>query len=208
MGYYVYITRAKHWLENEDCKIPEKTWDDYVDDDPSLWVGPESMNGDEDVPMWIDHPRCDEIPIWYEAGNICAKNPDRPTIEKLIEIADALNAQVQGEEGEVYSGDSPEPYYFEPTPTERISGAFGNLYWRAQMVFQRSHTERKSHSYKLGDRVRDIHQREGTVVELGHQTEMLPTVTVQFDNGQLLKILDDESFLEPVESQSDEAGQT
>jgi hypothetical protein len=41
---------------------------------------------------------------WYR-GTICAKNPSAPAIAKLYEIAQLLNARVQGDDGEYYGRD-------------------------------------------------------------------------------------------------------
>ena len=41
-------------------------------------------------------------PLW---GDIETKNPDAPVIQKMILIAESLNARVQGDDGEVYLPD-------------------------------------------------------------------------------------------------------
>ena len=41
---------------------------------------------------------------WFDwfGGNIFTKYPDQPTLKKMLEIANQLDAQVQGDEGEIY----------------------------------------------------------------------------------------------------------
>ncbi len=43
---------------------------------------------------------------WFDwaQGNIYTKNPDEPILRKMLQIAQHLNAFVQGDEGEVYTG--------------------------------------------------------------------------------------------------------
>jgi hypothetical protein len=40
----------------------------------------------------------------WDAGNIYTKNPDNPMIKKMVQIAHRLNAIVQGDDGEGYTG--------------------------------------------------------------------------------------------------------
>jgi len=63
-------------LENEGLAI----WTKYSGD---------GLNGNR---AWLD----------YDNGNITVKNSDDEIISKMLDIADKLNAKVQGEEGEVY----------------------------------------------------------------------------------------------------------
>jgi hypothetical protein len=61
----------------------------YNGDHFALW------NGKSKYPdPWLD---------WFE-GNVFSKNPDDPLIDKMVEIAKKLDAKVQGDDGEVYTG--------------------------------------------------------------------------------------------------------
>lgn len=42
----------------------------------------------------------------YWKGSINTKNPDVPIIRKMLQIASALNAKVQGDDGEFYTEES------------------------------------------------------------------------------------------------------
>jgi hypothetical protein len=54
------------------------------------WSGHSEMKGDSQP--WFD----------YRKGCISTKNPDEETIRKMIQIAQALDAKVQGDDGELY----------------------------------------------------------------------------------------------------------
>lgn len=100
MGYDIHITRAQEWSDTDASRgITAAEWLEYVKSDPqlrlaghngpcfTLWLG-ESRNADP----WFD----------WSAGDLYTKNPDPPVIAKAIEIAQALGARVQGDDGEIY----------------------------------------------------------------------------------------------------------
>lgn len=105
MGYDLHITRADDWSDNQDQWISADEWLEYIKLDSELTLVPEqgeyyaewSGTSEYDEP-WFD---------WYN-GNIETKNPDPPVIQKMIEIAIALNAKVQGDDGEMYPDDVPD----------------------------------------------------------------------------------------------------
>jgi hypothetical protein len=116
MGYDVHITRREHWADADEPDITINEWLNYATEDKEL----ELTNGQEmaitsDTPFqnspglctWIAHPtkRDPEHRPWfaYWNGSIEAKNPDFPTIRKMILIAVALDAEVQGDDGEHYT---------------------------------------------------------------------------------------------------------
>jgi hypothetical protein len=62
---------------------------------------------DQDIFMeyvnWMGHPTAGENPWFcYCDGNIDTKSPDWPTLRKMLRLAEALGATVQGQEGEIY----------------------------------------------------------------------------------------------------------
>lgn len=97
MGYDLHITRAEVWTETQGSEIPAEEWLSYVEGDEELTLDP--PNGAYSViwkgegELWFD---------WYE-GNVYTTNPDRIALEKMLSIAKALNAKVQGDNGEVYN---------------------------------------------------------------------------------------------------------
>jgi hypothetical protein len=98
MGYDFHITRRNDWsATGKDITVAE--WLAYVDGDPelSLWAenGPYMARWSgksESSDPWLD---------WFK-GNVYTKNPDVALIDKMIHIAYALDAKVQGDEGETY----------------------------------------------------------------------------------------------------------
>jgi len=102
MGYELHITRAEHWPENQGCEITWEEWLSLVDDDPELTADPD--NGEE-FALWSGPSRYPEPWFEWSEGNISTKNPDRAMVAKMLRMAKALKAQVQGDDGEVH--DSP-----------------------------------------------------------------------------------------------------
>lgn len=116
MGYDLHVTKAEHWTEAEQSPIEMSAWLSLVASDPELAVSPHASYDREveekveraNAVLWRGHPE-EEVPLWFEAGEITAKNPDDATIVKLLEIAHGLQARVIGDDGEVYrrSGSPP-----------------------------------------------------------------------------------------------------
>lgn len=116
MGYDVHITRADDWTESASVPISLEDWLAVVDRDPelrlertasattaereivsfespglSVWTG-WSRHGAGGSFAWIDH----------SDGEIVVKNPDEEVLRKMHQIARALGARVQGDDGEEY----------------------------------------------------------------------------------------------------------
>ncbi len=47
--------------------------------------------------------------LFWKNGNICCTNPDPPTVDKLIALADMLQGRVMGEDAELYSSGYEQP---------------------------------------------------------------------------------------------------
>ena len=99
MGYDVHITRAGNWAENQGREIAESEWHAVIGADPELRLA--GCNGPH-FAIWEGHPEDDEAWLdWFE-GNVFTKNPDEPLVGKMREIAQRLDAKVQGDDGEIY----------------------------------------------------------------------------------------------------------
>ena len=104
MGYDFHITRAEHWSSNEGQEIKPEEWLAIRETYPEL------IAADDDGPkgvgkyftLWQGSTEYPETWLIWVDGNIETKNPDKPTIQKLLQIAKQLNAQVQGDDGEIY----------------------------------------------------------------------------------------------------------
>jgi hypothetical protein len=99
MGYDVHITRAEHWASNEGREIAADEWLRFVQSDPELIPTPE--DGEYFV-IWRGTTKYPETWFEWRAGNITTKHPDRATLQKMLQMAAAFEAKVQGDEGEAY----------------------------------------------------------------------------------------------------------
>lgn len=119
MGYELHITRREEWSDTDSEGITLEEWLQYVVEDKELELtnGFESKIGTEitktEIPgfcYWNAYPQELEPGyrpwLCYRDGGIDTKNPDYPTIRKMIQIATALNAKVQGDDGELYTLES------------------------------------------------------------------------------------------------------
>jgi len=186
MGYDLHITRRKDWSDDEpDISLAE--WEAYVAGDPEL-----QLTGIAETPtpdgllqyknpglaVWTAHPSGQ---VWFDLrdGGIAVKTPDEVTIEKMVSIARRLNARVQGDDGETYSGGGR-----EPSPPKAPS--FMERLWSSlRSLTQRRDVQTPSPPFVVGDRVRDFRGRTGSVasIDLG-ASHGLGSVRVLFDDGQ------------------------
>ena len=100
MGYELHITRAKDWLENKELWISSEEWLSLVEEDKELTL--DTTNGPF-FTNWSGQSR-HKCP-WFDwsEGNIYTKNPDKEIFRKMLNLADRLNARVQGDDGEMYN---------------------------------------------------------------------------------------------------------
>jgi hypothetical protein len=110
MGYELHIFRKTNWNDDEEeSNISLSEWLKYVESDEELQL----TNGYQDVFKnwqdypgfceWKKHPQSDIVPWFsFNYGSVTAKYPDDYTIMKMIQIAAALNAKVQGDDEEYY----------------------------------------------------------------------------------------------------------
>lgn len=116
MGYDVHITRKENWFHEDNREIPLIEWKEYIKYDREMRLdnyAETETSGDsiirvesEGLAVWTSysgHER-DGNMAWfdYRAGNITVKNPDDEILTKMVAISEALNAKVQGDDGEVY----------------------------------------------------------------------------------------------------------
>lgn len=119
MGYDLHITRRDDWADREVPDISLDEWLSYVKTDTELEltnayeikIGSESQfQNRPGYCEWNAHPteKAPNARPWfaYWKGSIDTKNPDVATIRKMIQMASALNAKVQGDDGEFYDKES------------------------------------------------------------------------------------------------------
>ena len=114
MGYDLHITRKDDWSdddENREIALPE--WLAYIEADPDLVLSDayrikvlRSETESQVAPGycdWTAHPSKEAWWFAYSSGCIETKNPDEDVIKKMLSIAEALGAKVQGDDGEIYT---------------------------------------------------------------------------------------------------------
>lgn len=103
MGYDLHITRREKWYDKDDLNvITLDEWVNYVKADKELKFEGNSDNPVDWDAIWVADPKGIKPPFRYFDGRIIMKNPDEHIIAKMIAIAKALNAKVQGDEDEIY----------------------------------------------------------------------------------------------------------
>jgi len=101
MGYDFHITRADPWWENDDRPIPRDEWLKIVEGDPELRLDP--ANG-PCFARWLGDSELDNPWLDWADGRIFTKNPNETLLEKMLQIARRLGANVLGDDGEPYLG--------------------------------------------------------------------------------------------------------
>jgi alpha-amylase/alpha-mannosidase (GH57 family) len=109
MSYTLHITRKKDWTDSQPI-IEEKEWLRVVAEDKELKMSGENTVSFKDVDkpiplvLWTD-PNAERVRVvgmYLYHGDIHINHGEKSIFEKLKQIAQKLNAKVQGDEGEVY----------------------------------------------------------------------------------------------------------
>ena len=104
MGYDIHITRRKHWSAEGEPQINFDEWKTIVNSDPQL----EPVGGtgqEESTIMMCDESRRAARYFYYSDGQVFVKKPCTAVLMKMLAIAQKLNAQVMGDDEEVYAPD-------------------------------------------------------------------------------------------------------
>lgn len=98
-GYDLHITRKAFWADETGPAISAAEWTAYVAADAQVQRDPD--NSENDFIVLIGAER---FPLWFdlERGEAYTNSPSDQAITKLIDIAQRLDAQVQGDDGEPY----------------------------------------------------------------------------------------------------------
>lgn len=120
MGYDLHITRKDFWAYPGE-EIPLEEWRAAVAADPELtWVPDKGPN----VAAWSGPSKNPEPWLEWYFGDVFAKNPDAPLIDKMVAIARILKARVQGLDGEFYDGSEAPLPADPPSLGDRIAAWF------------------------------------------------------------------------------------
>lgn len=106
MGYDLHITRADWWIANTGSEITAQEWLAIVEHDPELRLA--GYNG-QYFALWSGPSKYSDPWLDWSQGCIYSKSPDKALVQKMIQIAQRLQAKVQGDDGEVYTDTSEVP---------------------------------------------------------------------------------------------------
>jgi hypothetical protein len=116
MGYDVHITRKENWFNENGLQIDIDEWKALVLSDPDMRLDgyASAVVGDGSV-LRVDS---EGLAVWtayvgagiggndawfdFRRGNVVVKNPDGAILGKMWQLAQKLNAKVQGDECEIY----------------------------------------------------------------------------------------------------------
>ncbi len=168
MGYDFHITRRKKWADDGD-DITAEEWRAYVRTDTELTL---TETAGPNYAVWRGPSEHSEPWLDWSSGQIFTKNPDAPLIDKMIAIAETLDATVQGDDGEIYDeraeGLLAGHTLRQRTQTfrERVAGWFSRT--------RPTHTVAIEHQplpFGVGDRVRDSWGNEHIVTSIDPAAE-------------------------------------
>jgi hypothetical protein len=181
MGYELHITRKIDWSESDGPRIELSEWVTLIESDPELALDKSTQYLD-----WVSASfRGQEGALAWDNGQIHAKNPYNPLVNKMVAVAKRLNAEVQGDDGEVYNDDG-STFYHEPNVLK--SPALGWIGRIRNWIRQRRTSRllhRRAPSLRVGDRVKNLWGELGTVISLDRQANGgLGSVLVRLDEGR------------------------
>ena len=136
MGYDIHITRRKDWCD-EDDDISLEEFVAYLRGDREFTYPGQlgEYSGD-----WHSPKTVYESSLCWSDGHAFTKNPEPEFIDKLVKVAAALQAKVQGDDGEVYLSATEiqkthlEPTTHKPQPTPVIHAFFLWPKWKQCLV--------------------------------------------------------------------------
>ncbi len=121
MGYDVHITRRDFWAD-EGNDISKAEWLAYAQKQPNLRIT-------EEDEVWLSPAKGEDWPLWWFQGTIDTKNPPDAVIAGMARIAQALNATLQGDDGEHYDTNA---IRSDPPPPSRKPGFLSRLFGRSK----------------------------------------------------------------------------
>jgi len=157
MGYEVHITRRTDWSAETGPAISEQEWLAHVGADAELRA------------------------LSWHRGNVDAKNPEQRLVARMVTVAAALGATVQGDDGESYDASGQAVLAPQPGILSRVSSWVAN-----RLSSGATPVDAASLPFKVGDRVRDAWGNVGSVTEIDVRAERgLGRIAVRFDDGRL-----------------------
>lgn len=174
MGYDLHITRRQDWSQTGN-DISAEEWLAYINTDADLSL---SDPGSPCLARWSGKPQSPDPWLEWHEGSIYAKNPDAALLNKMISIAQALGARVQGDDGEIYHSAKEPPVFPKPSFLSRLQ-----IWMRS--LRSTPHIREIAPPFQVGDRVVDAFHKETTVVEIDPKSNHgLGKVKVRYDDGR------------------------
>ncbi len=184
MGYELHITRREFHEDDTGPEISSEEWLALVEADAEL--EPKAVNGPY-FAKFLGDCRYGRGQGWFDWSNGCVstKNPDEAILAKMLALAEALDAKVQGDDGEIYVAPDFETGFVEPTPPAYRSSFFRRVFDSLYDLVHRP-VNRLPLPFDVGDRVRDVWGNQATVTEIDHRAESgLGRITVCYDDGRV-----------------------
>jgi hypothetical protein len=130
MSYHVHITRkATNWADKDDpATITQAEWEAYVVSDaemrldnqpeePELIADPTETLHPDGLSIWLPYSKKTRTGhyawFYHDQDHVSVEGPDEEILGKMLAIAHALQARVQGDDGE-YFDDPSQPYELQP----------------------------------------------------------------------------------------------
>ncbi len=185
MGYDLHITRKANWSDPAGSAIAEAEWQKLIEADPELTLDTETKvamaDGKYVFAAWKGR-------AWratgYYGGEITATNPKKPLIVKMVGIAKSLNAQVQGDDGEIYREDG--TAFESGNPRSQTGpGLIGQIkaWFQHRRVINKVQAE--GAKFRVGQRVKNPWKQIGTIVSVNPKgNQGLGSFRVRFENGK------------------------
>lgn len=181
MGYDLHITRRKHWTA-KGHDISSEEWLAVIAGDPELRLQPESGPF---FALWSGPSKLTRPWLDWSNGQISSKNPDEALIDKMVDLAHRLGAQVQGDDGEVYKKGRDYP------DVERIS-ILQRLVRRLDLLRSRwcSRPKLPPPPFRVDDRVVNAAGERATVKAVNRRAfHGYGEIRVKFDDGRELTFM-------------------
>ena len=104
-GYDLHLTRRTHWADEAGPRLERSEWDALASVDPEIRRDP---RGDGSSYHYRTQ-HCSEHAFWWSEhdGELATTDPEQCGVAKLCRIAEALDASLQGDDGEFYCTPTP-----------------------------------------------------------------------------------------------------
>ena len=185
MGYDLHITRRELWADEHGPEISSEEWLGLVDADQELEP---SVDNGEYFARFRGDCQYGRGMGWFDwqDGFVFTKNPDEAILAKMLELAKALDAKVQGDDGEIYTKPDLNSGFYEPETTSEKQGFFARFLGSLHDLFSRP-TNRQALPFDVGDFVTDVVGNDGNVIEIDRNADKgLGKITVTYDDGRVL----------------------